>query len=230
MSIAQVIHVNEISYRRNVLKDLLGKPIIFCKFLIAALLLGFYASPATALVGGALAGEYDLTVGGPTVVSRGDSYYDPDDLSLFIIDTEIVSMNLTGSHQVLGAYSMCVSSDALSLGQISGQHDGTEDAQGNPNPEFPADSFFDVFFEIELQDFGLTIYNQDALHMATIIDGIPPYGNSYQYSGPGVLLYSSQVGPHAIGRRTGADHTPIPEPSTIVLFACGLAMVVADSA
>jgi hypothetical protein len=170
-------------------------------------------------------GVYDFSITGPTEVYRAEAVYDPDP-DHFLIDTEIVSMTLHGIHPDFGRYSLIQSPTRSSTGEIRGQTDGTEDPAGSPNPDFPAESFFDVFFELTLEDVGtedIILYNRDPLHMETLINGIPPYGDIYQYPGGGVDLYFR--GPEVVvGRTTAARHIPTPEPGTLMLLASGLSL------
>jgi hypothetical protein len=113
--------------------------------------------------------ETSLIMHGPVKVHRGNPYAGPppnDPTHLNTIDTEIVSMNLSSGGVILiaGAGLGQGAVLAASLGQM------TELAT---NPAL-ADSFFDVFFEVDLGG-GNYVYNQTALRVQTLITCIPPF-------------------------------------------------------
>ena len=106
-----------------------------------------------------------LTVTGPTTILRNDPY-NPDDDHM-TIDTEIVAMSLTGTSSLLGPITVVESPTKLSTGAIRQQ------AISN---DFPADSFFDVFIEIQTDGPYSTYHNDDPVRVSTTIDRIPPMG------------------------------------------------------
>ena len=112
-----------------------------------------------------------VALSGPTVVERGDPT-DPGD-GRREVPTEIVSMDLSGTSAILGNLNVLESAARHSAGQIK--------AQG-PSADFPADSFFDVFFEIEttLPAPFDRLYNLNPLRMRQVLDCIPPLGVIYQ--------------------------------------------------
>jgi hypothetical protein len=59
--------------------------------------------------------------------------------------------------------------------------------QQTAGTDFPADSFFDVF--VEIQTGGLTLFNKDAIRMETVIYSIPPVGGIYTTPTGCVPLY-----------------------------------------
>jgi len=173
-------------------------------------------------------GTFNLTLTGPTVVDRDQAVFDPASPD-FRIDTEIVSMNLTGTDLTLGPITMIESPTLDSLGAVTGTTDGTEDPVGSPcdNPSggcFPAFSFFDVFVEIQVPSFGLTLFNSSAIRMETFINGLPPILDLYSAVNLPVLLFDlSDPTGAALGQLTQATHLPTPEPSTMLLLGSGLA-------
>jgi hypothetical protein len=116
-----------------------------------------------------------LEVKGPTTVGRS-SPYDPGD-GRWIINTEIVSMSLTGTSSHIGPITIIESPSKASNGAIQ---------QLSPGEDFPADSFFDVFVEIQtmLPPPLSTLHNDDLVLMSTTIYGIPPWGSIYTSSLP----------------------------------------------
>ncbi len=129
-----------------------------------------------------LANPFSLPVGylpdvdfeGPTVVDRDDPALGLG--GLFQISTEIVSMDLTGSIGPIDA-TIHESPTRVSGGLVR------EITPGGGQGTFNADSFFDMFFEIEI-DGGPTLYNRDAGYMEALnITELPPYGDSYTLRG-----------------------------------------------
>jgi hypothetical protein len=134
--------------------------------------------PSSALVGidttlDCLA-DTNLVMFGPVKVHRSDPLDDslnfpgtrPVDGHLDVIDTEIVSMHLTGGGVVLTA------------GAGHGQGGVLAASLGNmaelPTDPALAESFFDVFFEVDLGG-GNYVYNQTPLRVQTPVTCIPPF-------------------------------------------------------
>jgi hypothetical protein len=121
--------------------------------------------------------DLSLILSGPVTVDRSEPSDDSnrfpglrdEDGHLDVIDTEILSMSLTGSGYILVA------------GAGHG-HGGDLDHSYGATAELPdsslRDSFFDVFFEIEMPD-GMPLYNHESVRIATIIDRVPPFGATY---------------------------------------------------
>jgi cysteine-rich repeat protein len=107
---------------------------------------------------------------GPTTIQRGTPF-DPG-TGRRVIPTEIVQMDLTGSSGVLGPLRLVESPSLASPGEIEAQ---------SPGADFPADSFFDVFFEIEttLRPPFDRLHNEDPIRMRQVIRCIPPLGRIY---------------------------------------------------
>jgi hypothetical protein len=120
--------------------------------------------------------SFEVWLEGPTHVERGDPVLKGD---TFHIDTQITQLDLTGV-SCLGPMVVRQSSTNPSHGAIW---------QQDPSIWYPADSFFDVFIEIDVN--GMTLHNEDALHMETQINSIPPYDDEYQGLGP-VQLFDEQ--------------------------------------
>jgi hypothetical protein len=107
-----------------------------------------------------------VTVNGPTSVGRS-SPYDPGD-GRIKIDTEIAPMSLTGTSSHIGPITIIESPSKVSNGAIQ---------QLSPGVDFPANSFFDVF--VEIQTMVGTFHNDDPVLMQTTINSIPPWGSTY---------------------------------------------------
>jgi len=105
---------------------------------------------------------------------NGDNDYWPgstiEKISLYDIPTEILEFEHSGGLVEMPGVSVQThqSQTLRSLGVVE---------QIGP-PDFPAESFFDVFFEIQLLHADgsnlLTLFNQDALRMTSQIDALPP--------------------------------------------------------
>ncbi len=138
------------------------------------------------------------TVVGPTTVRR-DAPHDPGDGHM-TIDTEIVALELHGVTP-LGPITVRESPYRSSVGQVQ---------QKTAGVDFPADSFFDVFVEIETPT-GVFV-NNDPIRLQAVIDELPPF--QAQYTPPafvGVALYT-RTG-RQVGVITHASHFVGQKPS-----------------
>jgi hypothetical protein len=136
-----------------------------------------------------------LNLAGPAVVKRGNPVPLPPG---FVIETEMVEMTLSGTDPHLGSVTLRESSLLPSRGEVK-----TPAA-----PFYPADSFFDVFFEIDLPGAGITVFNTatDDYRMSAVINAIPPVGRTYV--GADMLLYRKGTNEAVpIGRVLNAAHT-----------------------
>lgn len=116
---------------------------------------------------------------------------------LDVIDTEIVSMSLTGGGVTLTAGGGLGQGGVLrqSLGAIAEQ-------PGDPET---ADSFFDVFFEVDLGG-GMYLYNQSEAVIESVIDCVPPRATYIKPPGVCLPLYTSPIpgqGTHIANLVTG---------------------------
>ncbi len=147
---------------------------------------------------GVVGSPFDITASGPTIIERSDPAPLPSGHSQ--IQTEIVSMHLT-SITPAGPLTVRESHLRDSLGTI------TELA---PGTGFPADSFFDVYVEIEF--LGTTISNLDPVRVQAEIDAIPPFQEEYTPPNViGVPLYDSTG--RQVGLLTHAAHWVGEKPS-----------------
>ena len=62
----------------------------------------------------------------------------------------------------------------------------------DPGTDFPAESFFDVYFKLELPDIlpGDTLVNYTPLHLESIVDDVPPYFDNHVMTNGPVTLYN----------------------------------------
>ena len=99
-------------------------------------------------------GEADESLGlaGPVCVERSDPYIDPD-TGLKAIDTKMVSLSMVGYSQVAGRIGVELARDKVSTGRILQSAEAAE-VGVDSNGEYPADSYFDVYFTIEAAELG----------------------------------------------------------------------------
>jgi hypothetical protein len=118
--------------------------------------------------------ETSLVMFGPVKVHRGNPYAGPppnDPNHPNRIDTEIVSMHLTGGGGGGGGVILIAGAGLGQGGVLAASLGRMTELPSNPAM---ADSFFDVFFEVDLGG-GNYVYNQTALRVQTLITCIPPY-------------------------------------------------------
>lgn len=157
----------------------------------------FFGPPGLVTLGG---------LQGPTVVRRGPSMMLGSDE---IIQTEIIAMTLTGLTP-LGPATMFELPGMISQGQTRGP-------AGDP---YPADSFFDVFVQIDLPGAPpgfQNLYLLNPAHVQTMIHEVPPTMADYQgIYAPGTVLVADRSNPgqpiaqlrfvsHRITDRLGID-------------------------
>ncbi|MBN1361256.1 MAG: hypothetical protein JW993_11715, partial [Sedimentisphaerales bacterium] len=133
------------------------------------------------------------------------------------VPTEIVSLSLSGSDPVLGQVTLSLSAGTTATGQIE------ETANNTPGVldvapftlTGSADSFFDVWFQIDLPDLGVTLLSSQAKRLADVITHVPPGVNGYAEVAPATIGLLDQN-----GQATGALLGPI--------YACGSAPPMED--
>ena len=108
-----------------------------------------------------------FTANGPTVVQRGTPY-DPGDGRLQI-NTEIISMGLTG---MVGPGPIQVATAPMppTAGQVK---------QQLPGSDFPAESFFDIYYTVNIPSIGFSGVSRNPIHFESIIYRIPFYGATF---------------------------------------------------
>jgi hypothetical protein len=163
--------------------------------------------------------EY-VTLSGPTTVEVDlGGLADTDGDSLEQVETEIVSMSLTGTSTLVGPLTLRVRDPSKhpfqgTTGEIEENANNTPGTLDVPpfTPSGDADSFFDVFFEIEttLPPPLDLLHNDVPKHMSTTITNKPP-GEGETYFDPGLiplLTENEQASGVSIGI---ANHTPDPK-------------------
>ena len=147
-----------------------------------------------------------FTLSGPTLIVRRTKPADTDGDGLDQIETEIVSMDLSG-----GSLSVRLSPSLLSRGEI--------EEQENNEPgtlEFPATSFFDVFVEADFGS-GVVLHNEEPIRLECKIGEIPPLGCFYQppIDDPIDLFDEDGV---KIAKIQHAIHVPLPPKKALLIF------------
>jgi len=134
-------------------------------------------------------GPETITLSGPTRVEVDlGSLADTDADGREQVGTEIVQMELTGVSILLGPVTIRLRDPAKhpfqpSLGEIEETTNNTPGVLDIPpfTATGTADSFFDVFFEMDVPAFGMVFHNHDAAHMVTTISHKPPLpGETYE--------------------------------------------------
>jgi hypothetical protein len=122
-------------------------------------------------------------------IEYSDIYTAPDGHRM--IDIEIIELNLRGVDIEIRK-----NPGPLSIGSSRSI---------DPGIDFPAESFFDVFTEVQLPGLlpGDTLINYEPIHLTSIIGQFPPYHETYVYmmGGPPILLYNTG------GIEVGAIHS-----------------------
>ncbi|UCB51528.1 MAG: FG-GAP repeat protein, partial [Candidatus Zixiibacteriota bacterium] len=123
------------------------------------------------------------------------------------VHTEIVQMELSGYDSVLGNILIRERRDKMSLGRI---HDIIADGSGDL---VSAESFFDVYVEVELPDLGTTLNTGDVrmqLDAGTILS-FPPLGSDYGLhpESPSIPLFRVDTTEH-VGWICYTEFTPSP--------------------
>jgi len=145
-------------------------------------------------------GTAGVTSTGSIDVQASDPY-DPGD-GRIKIDTQIVSSNFVGTSP-FGPITITGSSTAISSGAIQQQVAGND---------FPADSWFNAFFEIHttLLYPYTTIHNVAPVPMEAVIYSIPPYGTTYTSSVPDIPLLNELGNPVGLIKYMSFKLTPPP--------------------
>ncbi len=144
---------------------------------------------------------FDVNLFGPTTIQRSNpSIVD----GLDTIDTEMTSLDLTGYDPTLGNIKVTVNpKQGASTGMVTAE---------SPSSDFPATSFFDIFFDIETSGVKHGLPHMDLFNKQTVqmtaegIDSLPPIGTVY--SGESVPLFSSAKKGGEVGCVVSAEHVP----------------------
>ncbi len=152
------------------------------------------------------AGAMPVTLNGPSTVWRSDPH-DSDGDGRLEIETEMLTMNLTGMGPA-GPLMIRESPTLPSLGRI---------VQRTPGVDFPADSFFDVFFEISLDGGQTWLPVEQPVRMEAVIDAIPPTLAYYQPPQP-IAIPVIGPGGQVVAIIRHALHVPLPPYEKLIVF------------
>ena len=147
-----------------------------------------------------------VTLNGPSRVLRSDPS-DSDGDGRMEIETELLSMDLSGMSP-LGPMRLRESPTRASLGRI---------VQQTPGVDFPADSFFDVFFEVSLDGGANWLPMDQPLRMQAAIQAIPPILAYYQ-SPPSTAVPIVGPGGQLLATLRYALHVPLPVREKLIIF------------
>jgi len=142
-----------------------------------------------------------------------------------VMDTEIVQMDLTGNSPTFGAVHLRAGRGLFHLPPCGGRPSVGRATQDPVAPGY-AESFFDVFFEIDITPSGgdaLRLCNPDdgdALHLSARVDRWPPM-NVEMFANPVLVVDEDD------DRRgtAGLALTLVPEPSSLVLAVGAAALI-----
>ena len=151
-------------------------------------------------------GDLACDLSGPTQIVRGPVVGG----TLDTVATEIVFMKLVGSCEP-GSIEVTLRESPTF------DSDGLITEQKNNDPgtlEFPADSFFDIFFEVD-SPIG-KLHNETGLRMECKITEIPPFGCFYEPDIGEIQLFD--VTDKKVGRLIHASHIPIDPKKVLVIF------------
>jgi hypothetical protein len=147
-------------------------------------------------------GTQDVELRGPTTVLVGERR---EEGGRGVVDTEIVAMDLAGEFQSQ-TLRLRANPRRSSVGEVRAQ--GATD-------DFPADSFFDVFVEVDVPGIGLLENLVPVRVQAANLQKLPPLFDTYTHPPPEIpLVLASDPGGRAIATIQGeSSHRPIQDPT-----------------
>ena len=150
---------------------------------------------------------------GPTKVEvQLDEIADPDGDTREQVPTEMVQLDLTGTSATLGPVILRLNSSVKTIGEIEELLNNTPSILDIPpfTPTGSADSFFDVFFEIEIPELQRTFHNIVPKRFKSRITHKPPEGGNFYESPTEIELFDENGNP--TGVILGASrHVPVPD-------------------
>jgi hypothetical protein len=172
-------------------------------------------------------GLSDVQVSGPAIQktyyegSTSGSAIDDDSNGLDEVVSRLADIRLTGNDPSVGQVILRLHPIIPSLGQVEetvNSTTGTLDIQPF-TPTALADSFFDVFFAIELPDMGLCFYPNQPIRLAGKIDKIPPSGMNVYSANIPIPVPAYKL---LCGSNPGTVPVPPPQPdaSLISIISC----------
>jgi hypothetical protein len=109
---------------------------------------------------------------------------------------ELVDLQLTGVDPVLGSVRMVLNPAMSSVGQVEERINNTPGIFDIPpfTASGSADSFFDVWFQVELPSYGLTVLSSQSKRLVGVIDHLPPASSAYSEPSPTTIELVDQSG------------------------------------
>ena len=146
-------------------------------------------------------GMESLILQGPVTVTRSAARREN---GIDVIDTEIVAMSLTGEFMQMPV-TLRVNPEESSLGEVR--------AQG-PATCFPADSFFDVFVEIQIGALDPMVNLEPVRLQAGNLLKLPPLFDTYTHPPPSIpLVAKGTSGPVLATIEGESSHGPVQDPT-----------------
>lgn len=139
-----------------------------------------------------------IGLSGPVCVTRSQPYFSPD-TGLRVIDTQMDSLEMVGSSEFAGAISIRLAPGWESKGQILQTLEAAE-VGVDISAETPADSYFDVYFQVESETLGESEVVGPA-KVAAQITTVPP-GGVIEEGEP------HEVPPHEVPSENLPNHAP----------------------
>lgn len=154
-------------------------------------------------------GVHRVTLNGPTQIARSQnplSPHDGDSDGLRDFDTEIVHLDLQGTSD-LGPITVTESPSRDSAGSVEEQSAGGD--------FFPADSFFDVFVEVDTP--AGRLHNEEAFRLECEVNAIPPL-NCFYFPTVRDRTPLLTAGGGLVGYIRHGAHIPLPDREILVVF------------
>jgi len=171
-------------------------------------------------------GAYGMLDGGGTLESSHDATAWDTGVRRWRAPAEIEAMDLRGQQPAAGSFIIRESALLPSTGAVDFV------VYDRIPGQFPAPSFFDVFFEIELPSQGRTLYNPQPMRLTGALRGLPPTGDTLAGTSP-VMLFDKQTGQPVTPLTSamlfgGAATPPAPFPSAGIDGYCATAQAIAS--
>ncbi len=147
-------------------------------------------------------GTQSVDLSGPVTVIRGEPRLDG---GVAVIDTEIVALELSGDFLGLSMV-LRQNPEFSSAGEVRAQ---------DPSSCFLADSFFDVFVEVEIQGFPARLVNLEPVRLvAGNLAKLPPLFDTYTHPPPAIpLVAKGTTGPILATVEGESSHAPTQRPT-----------------
>ena len=128
-------------------------------------------------------GDYsgDVDVIGRSDLGWSEPYFDGMD---WLIDTEVLSMDLYGDDEMIGPVAVRTEPSMVSGGQVL----------LGPGGDYPAESFFNLYVNVLIPELfpGDTLHNVVSIDIVGTIDAMPPYFDDYEAYMPSPVVLFNQ--------------------------------------